>query len=250
VAKAIVKSTANSSISTQLFTAIPTERDLKLSTPEMRTALCLLLGIPLRMKAAKCGCDEHKELTMYHALSCKSHGNLINRHDQVKNVLAQMCRAAGLDYDVEPRQALSGNKLRPDILVRCGKDNGLDIAFDLTIVNPVRDDRAITTSAQDEQKFLKQSAVTKDHKYAEQCEKNYASFTPVVLSAFGGVLDESYNDAIKYLLDRIPNKEFESPNWAAPDKTSYWHQRIVVALWKGNFRQMGSFVEKRPILKY
>jgi len=248
-AKVIVNSTIHSPIAPQLFAAIPTENDLRLSSPEMRIALCLLLGIPLGMKAETCDCKKGRQLTMYHALSCKSHGKLIERHDKVKRVLADMCTAADFDFEVEPRQALSGNKLRPDILIRYGKDDGYDMALDLTIDNPLRDDSAINTSLKDEQKFLMQNAIVKRHKYDEQCSRNLASFTPIVLSAFGGIFEESYNDAILFMIRKIPSKEFEPPNWAAPDKKTYWLQRIAIALWKGNARQMGSFIKKQPVFR-
>ena len=43
-AKAIVRSTSESPIAPQLLHAVPTQKALSLSSPEMRIALCLLLG--------------------------------------------------------------------------------------------------------------------------------------------------------------------------------------------------------------
>jgi len=94
---------------------------------------------------------------MYHALSCKTHGGLILRHDLVKDVIADLRKAARLCHEVEPKQALSGNKLRPDILIRFGND-GYDIAFDITIDDPLCDISSLKTTLKDDQKFLRQNA--------------------------------------------------------------------------------------------
>ena len=183
---------------------------------------------------------------MSHALSCKTHGGLIRRHDGVKDVLAEMCKAARLCHEVEPRQALKGNKLRPDILIRFGKD-GYDLAIDLTIESPIRDEHSISLSIRDEQKFLSQAAVTKTRKYQEECGQNGASFVPIVLSAVGGVLEESYTEGLHFLIKKIKKSQFISPNWAAPNRTSYWMQRIAIALWSGNVTQVSSFLQKKPL---
>ena len=247
-AKAIVRSTVNSPLAKQFLTAIPTEDGLKLSSVEMRISLCLLLGIPLAMKSENCICKNDKPLTMYHALSCKSHNHLILRHDSVKEVLGEMCKAAQLSYRLEPQQALSGNKLRPDILIHFGKD-GYDVAFDLTIDNPVRNQESLATSLKDDQAFLKQQAGVKIKKYQQECRKNGASFTPIVLSAFGGILDDSYDSGIKFLIRKMNNKHFNSPNWAAPDKKTYWLQRLIITLWAGNVKQMSNSLMKKPLIR-
>ena len=185
---------------------------------------------------------------MYHALSCKSHNQLISRHDAVKEVIGEMCKAAQLSYHLEPQQALSGNKLRPDILIQFGKD-GHDVAFDLTIDNPVRDHESTKTSLKDDQAFLRQQANVKLGKYRQECAKNGASFTPIVLGAFGGILDDSYSDGIKFLINKMKSKYFNSPNWAAPDKKTYWLQRLIITLWAGNVKQMSKWLEKKPLIR-
>jgi len=88
-------------------------------------------------------------LTIAHALSCKKHGGLIWRHDKVKDVLVDLCKSARLPCEVEPRQALNGNKLRPDILIRFVR-NGQDGAFDLTIHNPLRNKESMNRATKDD----------------------------------------------------------------------------------------------------
>ena len=80
---------------------------------------------------------------------------------------------------------------RPDLLVCFGK-NGHEIAYDLTIVNPVRDDAALNRALRDEQGFLAADEQTKINKYRDECAKRGKAFCPIVLGAFGGIPPASY----------------------------------------------------------
>jgi len=219
-AKAIVKTTVDSPLAKHLFTAIPTEDGLVLSSDEMQISVSLLLGVPIQMKWNMCICNPNKQLTMYHALSCKKKGGLIIRHDAVKYVLGEMCKAAQLNYELEPQHMVTGRGLRPDILIQFGKD-GRNVSFDLTIYNPLCNEHSMRRCLRDDQDFLNQAATIKIRKYLQDSDKISGSFTPIVLSVFGGILDESCTSGIEYLLDKMRSKYFNSPNWAAPDKKTY-----------------------------
>ena len=249
-AKAIVKNTYNSPIAKELFHAIPTQRGLALSSPEMRIALCLLLGINLEMDAdpsGKCDkCKGNKMLTMYHALSCKHFGGLITRHDKIKAVLGGICRHARLSYDLEPPHFFDKGQQRPDLLIRFG-NNGRDVAYDLTIINPVRTEETTDSTIENEQKVLAMSERSKNVKYQELCAKMGAYFCPIVLSAFGGILQNSFSVGIESTIKKINKSRFVPPNWAASNRTAYWLQRIVIALWAGNVAKVKPFLKKEPL---
>ena len=248
-AKAIVKTTEFSPIARQFLRAVPTNKYLSLSSREMRISLSLLLGIPLKMKAKYCDCSRSARhptpLTMYHALSCKKHAGLILRHELVKDVLVDICKAARLSCEVEPHQAFNGDRKRPDLLVRLAF-SGRDTAYDLTIHSPLRDRNSIETTIRNEQAFLKQADNTKRNKYQQQCDEKDTLFVPIVLSAVGGVLEESYQDGISLLINKINKNRFAPPNWAAPNRMVYWLQRIAIALWEGNARKVARFLENKP----
>jgi len=247
-AKAIVKSVAHSPIAPHLFQAIPSQYGLTLSSREMRISLSLLLGINLEMISNECpGCSKVKNLNMYHAVSCKRYGGLIRRHDMVKDVIAEICHKSRMYCEVEPPQAFLGDKSRPDILIRFGND-GHDLAYDLTIVNPVRDQSSIVATIKDEQDFLRRYDKVKTDKYKTLCEENGASFCPIVMSAFGGIQAASYESGIGFLIYKAKaNMKFTSPNWAAPSVSSYWLQRIAIALWAGNARKVVPFLKQEPL---
>jgi len=201
----------------------------------------------MEMISDKCiGCTKKdRKLDQNHALSCKRYGGLIFRHDHVKEVFRDIGTAGRLSMEVEPPQAFHGDKQRPDILVRFGKD-GHDLAYDLTIVNPVRDPKSIEATIQDEQEFLARYDKVKTDKYHQLCVANGISFCPIVMSAFGGIHRVGYQNGLKFLLHKIQKSRFTPPNWAAPNKTTYWLQRIVIALWSGNARKVAPFLRQEP----
>ena len=246
-AKAIVSTTANSELAPALFQAIPTTVDLTLSAAEMQICLRLLLGVELKLNSEMCDCDRVNgplPLTMYHALSCKHHVGLISRHEWIKIVLIELCKYAGLPCEAEPRQSIYGSKERPDFLIRFAK-GGQDAAFDLTVLSPLRDLHSMTRTIRDEQGFLRQAERTKRNKYESKCAEQGTLFFPIVFSAFGGILNESYHDVIEWLVSRVKKDTFEPPNWAATSQKSYWLQRLAIALWKGNAYKVCQFLPKK-----
>ncbi len=247
-AKAIVKSTYRSPIASQLFYAVPTQKALSLSSPEMRIAVKLLLGINLETASPTCtGCAGQKPLTMYHALSCKWLGGLIHRHDRVKAVLGDICKHAHVEHQLEPKHMFEHGQ-RPDLLIYFGKE-GHDIAYDLTIVNPVRDDSATSRALRDEQGFLAADEQTKINKYRDECAKRGVAFCPIVLNAFGGILNSSYSMGISPLIKKVRKSQFCAPNWAATNRSSYWLQRIAIALWAGNAAKVKPFLREEPLMQ-
>ncbi len=164
-------------------------------------------------------------------------------------VLGEICHHAHIEYQLEPKHALGQHGQRPDLLVYFGKD-GHDIAYDLTVVSPVRNDSATKKAIRDEQGFLATDEQVKLNKYRDQCAKQGKAFCPIVLSAFGGILHASYNMGLSPLIHKIRKSQFCSPNWAAPNRTTYWLQRIAIALWAGNVAKVKPFLQEVPLRQF
>ena len=246
-ARAVVKSTANSPIANQFLHAVPTQKHLAIPSEAMRISLCILLGVNLDMISKQCpGCNRSEPLDVSHALSCKD-GGLIVRHENIKDELSSVCIAGDLMYSVEPKHFFHDKSARPDLLVRFGSSDGHDIAFDVTVVNPVRNDSAITATLKDEQKFLRSQANVKNNKYQSPCAERGTAFCPIVLSAFGGVLYDSFHNGLKLLIHKVKKSKFVPPNWAAPNRMAYWLQRIAIALWISNAGKVAPFLQKEPL---
>ena len=72
-----------------------------------RDALCLHYGWQVPQLPATCVCGSAMEVE--HALSCRSGGLPIRRHNEVRNLLASFLRKASCDKTIEPLlQPLSG----------------------------------------------------------------------------------------------------------------------------------------------
>ena len=95
----------------------------------------------------------------------------------------------------------------------------------------------------DDQDFLRQAEQDKRNKYQEECEKNGIFFLPIVLNAFGGILDERNREGIARLIHITSKEHFVPPNWAAQSRKAYWYQRFAIALWKGNVCKVKPFLK-------
>ena len=95
----------------------------------------------------------------------------------------------------------------------------------------------------DDQEFLQQAEQDKRNKYQEECEKNDMLFLPIVLNAFGGILNESDREGIARLIHQVNKEHFVPPNWAAQSRKAYWYQRIAIALWAGNVCKVAPFLK-------
>ena len=82
-------------------------------------------------------------------------------------------------------------------------------------------------------------------KYAE----NGAAFCPIVMSAFGGIHCLSYELGIKFLIHKIKKSKYLPPNWAAPNRSTFWLQRIAIALWAGNARKIVPFLKRESLVQ-
>ena len=76
------------------------------------------------------------------------------------------------------------------------------------------------------------------------CGEKDTLFYPIVLSAFGGILNESYHDVVEFLISRVKKDNFDPPNWAASSQKTYWLQRMAIALWRGNANKVSRFLKQ------
>ena len=235
--RAIVQSVKESPIASQFLLAVPSQKCLALSGPAMRVALRVLLGVPMHFVSDLCICGSPQPSNGSHAISCKRRGGLIRRHDVVKEAIGAMCKSAQLFAQVEPPHSIRGSNKRPDIIVHFA-EKGRDVAFDVTVINPARNTSSAQACARDGLKFLEAAEKAKIRKYRDLCAQSGMDFVPIVLSAHGGVTPDTFTCAFDYIIKKINKSSFVSPNWAAPNKKSYWLQRIAVALWSGVAAQL------------
>ena len=232
--KTIVRSAQHSPIASHMFNAIPSQKGLALNPSHMRIMLHLLLGVEMEFESNVCSCGQVQDPLGVHALCCSLGGNLIRRHDLVKNLLATMCDAANIPYLKEPVHYFEDDtNLRPDIVLPCHTPAGCDVALDVCVTTPTCASLAGNGALrQDGQLPLQRREMAKNKKYMRHA-RDKCIFYPVVFSAYGGTTILNIKMVLDPIIRRITKRRFCSPNWAAPDKRSYWYQRIAVALWNG-----------------
>jgi hypothetical protein len=72
-----------------------------------------------------------------HSTQCHGGGSLHRRHDSLKVVLYTALRLGGYSPQLEPPHLIPGRLIRPgDVYVPVG-DNGLGVAYDVTVVSPL-----------------------------------------------------------------------------------------------------------------
>ena len=171
--------------------------------------------------------------TIDHAMSCKKGGYIIHRHNEIRDTLAKMLEETCRDVKTEPvLLPLTGEELNPRIIK---SDNarldtsavgfwtrGEQAFFDTRIFNPF----ALKHRRQNLAKAFKSNEAEKKRSYNQRIiEVEHGSFTPLVLSANGGMGRECQH-FISTLADKIATKR----NLPASEVTNWIRTKICFAL--------------------
>ena len=181
------------------LTALPIdEKDYHLSKREFWDAVNVRYGWPLSRLPSKCACGVNFDLE--HSLSCKKGGFVIQRHNELRDLTADLLSEVCKDVSVEPqlqgltgeiltsgRSAIRSNEARLDISARGVWCRNQRAFFDVRVFNPnapryVRQPLPKTYVAHEKEK---------KRKYNERVlEVENGTFTPLVFSVFGGMGQE------------------------------------------------------------
>ena len=131
----------SASLATSWVSVLPSgEPGLHLDPSEFRTAISWWLG--LETTTASC-CLLCPEIALdplgHHALSCRRGGDVVLRHNQLRDVFVDFCHKANLGVRIEAGSALTPDlsRSRPaDALVN-NWISGISAAFDLTVTSPL-----------------------------------------------------------------------------------------------------------------
>ncbi|KAG1651052.1 NFU1 iron-sulfur cluster scaffold, mitochondrial [Nymphon striatum] len=168
-----------------------------LSKREFFDAIRLRYGWPLNNIPSKCACSDG--FTTQHALSCKKGGFVTQRHNQLRNITANLLKQVCVDVKVEPLlQSLSGetfsnktantsDEARSDVGARGFWITGQRAFFDVRVF----DSSAQLYSNLDLKKCHKLNEDEKKRQYSQRViEVENGTFTPLVFSATGGMAPE------------------------------------------------------------
>jgi hypothetical protein len=112
--------------------------EVVMTPDEMQVALQLRLGLPVAPAGAHCpSCARSPWLDPggHHALTCSKGGDVVTRHNKLRNTVRSLCSRAQMSAKLE--QGASGSDMqRPaDVLVQAWS-LGAAAAFDITVVSP------------------------------------------------------------------------------------------------------------------
>ena len=161
-----------------------------LNKEEFRDALCLRYGWNIPKTPAFCGCGQRN--TIDHTLMCKKGGYVAMRHNNLRDLNAEMQKEVCRDVVIEPQllplenediQGTHGDRSAPDISSRGLWSTFERSFFDVRVLHP----NAPSYQTIDMDKLYKRHEQEKMRKYNSRViTVERGSFTPLIYTTFGG----------------------------------------------------------------
>ena len=157
------------------------------------------------------------------------------RHHGIQECLLSLCRSSGVAARKEVLIDDSG--LRPADVYLPQWQRGVSYAVDVTVSHPSQSNLTSSVgvggSASASIRASEARARQKDLKYKAQCEIRGVEFQAVAICCFGGWLNEG-EDIVNDLANRNSSRSGKDVDKI---RSQYW-QRLSLALWRGNARQL------------
>ena len=116
-----------------------TSLGLHLQPNEFRAALKYRIGVPLYIEERKCPYCQNGRLEKLgdHALNCHGWGDMISRHNRVRDRIFAVCSTANLSPVCEQKNLTTDNNSRPGDIYLTSWSAGQPSALDVTIISPL-----------------------------------------------------------------------------------------------------------------
>ena len=169
------------------LSAMPSEKNnTVLSAEEFRDGLAMRYSKPLLRLPSTCdGCG--KGFSLDHGLNCPNGGNVIRRHNEIRDVAGQLASMAYSHVTSEPvvREQGAGEDsgLVCDLGVRGVWNPQKDVLLDFKVVNT----DSASYANRPVPSVLESAAATKRTKHKQACAERRADFTPFVCSTDGAI---------------------------------------------------------------
>jgi hypothetical protein len=175
--------------------AVPYKPSVQLKPAEFRQVIRYRLGIadhneeqegPICRKCRRSQ-DPQDAGFVYgdHSTQCHGGDSLHRRRDRLKVVLYAALRSGGYSPQLEPPHLIPGRLTRPgDVYVPVG-DNGLGVAYDVTVVSPLLVP-TLASTARTPDHAVTAAEQRKASLYTSVCAAVYIRFIPLAQETFGG----------------------------------------------------------------
>ena len=168
------------------------EQGTILNKVEFRDAISIRYGLSFRDLGPSCVCS--RDMTIDHAMSCPAGGYPTARHNEVRDLLAEILSETCPEVEIEPvltplegevlhgRMASTAQEARLDIKARGFWTRQQDAFFDVRVTHP----KASLLSRSEIASHLRMNEGEKKNRYAQRVvEVERGSFTPLVFSTEG-----------------------------------------------------------------
>ena len=213
---------------------------LHLSDWEFRLCTKYWLGIPMADDGFPCPvCGADSDSMGDHFVTCRGNGDLVHRHDSVRDILFSVAQSAALAPRKEVPSLIPNSSSRPADLYLPHWRRGRPTACDLTIISPVQC-LTLDRAAEVQGYAITVAEERKLRAHESECHQNGITFVPLAAESLGGWS--------RLAMDTI--REFgklQALRCNLPPAHSIRHlfQRLSITLWRGNANSWASHV---PIL--
>ena len=184
----------------EYLSCVPCKRSGQYLRPDQWVVVTrYILGEPIFDSDRTCpACNRPSDKWGHHALtSCGQHGGeIVTRHNVLRNFFFDLSRDAGLNPVKEARFLLPGGRKPADVLLPwagglVGGDPSSDLCADLTITG-LRD-CYLTRTVEDGSYPANQAHSRKQNLVGEACRNFGLTFVPVAMCALGSMTETTYN---------------------------------------------------------
>lgn len=200
---------------------------LDLDMAPLQFAVCLRyrLGVSVHWEGQICPvCNEEVlDANGKHGVNCKKSGDLIARHNAIREYLAAQCRSAQLS----PRTEEGDGRLRPGDVYLPRWAGIQPAAIDVSVVNPLNAG-VVSRAATDQGAAAAEAAERKCTKYAPYVAANNVSFIPFIMETFGGL----GTDAIMFI-KRLATQAARHRGSEYKTEKKHLFQKLSITLQRG-----------------
>ena len=132
-----------------------------------------------------------------HAVSCHGRGDMISRHDRIRDKIISACSGALFSPISEQKSLLPDSNSRPGDILLPVWNNGLPAALDVTVTSPLQSS-LIKNASEKSGLALSAAEDRKYEQYAQNCSEVGIQLIPLAFETFGG-----FSETVRKTLKRI-----------------------------------------------
>ena len=202
---------------------------LHLNSKEFINATKYRLGVPVFSNDGPCPiCQRPSDMLGDHAIVCANRGEVIARHNHLRNALFEAAQAANLAPRKEEQALIPGNNNKPaDVLIPYWT-GGRPTALDVTVRSPLSP-TYVNRAAQTPGSTLDLAWQAKCRGTLDACNNQGIVFIPLPVETLGGW----HKKAVEQIM-RIAHAKARSKGQDQDEASRHLFQQLAVMLVKGN----------------